>query len=381
MPEVRNPIEIFRDVDGSPLEGGFIYIGAENQDPVSNPIAAYWDEACTITAAQPIRTIGGMPARAGAPAKVFTAAAYSLMVKNKSGQIVLYVAGGLALDSGEILHSNAGSYLAGSLGASVVQLRADADQLRSDLNSIPEARGECRLNFVNPSTIRLDRCRGKSLTINGARQFIPSTGVTLAPTGLTVGTLYFVYAFMAGSTMKLEASTTGHSSDTATGVEIKTGDATRTLVGMVCPVAGPAFSDDEARRYVVSWFNRQPRHMTVSLASTLTATSYTELNAGLNLKFLAWKYDVVIAMASGGATGSDGTYTYYVGIAVDETNAASAEIGPISSSLVSGCISQSITKSFASDDKHYITLVGSNSVSGKTTSFPSTTRLSVVIQG
>lgn len=86
---VLPPFPVFLDSDGTPLENGYVYIGAENLDPISNPISVYWDDALTIPAAQPIRTIGGYPSRAGSPSAFFADANYSITVKDKNGSVVL----------------------------------------------------------------------------------------------------------------------------------------------------------------------------------------------------------------------------------------------------------------------------------------------------
>ena len=87
--EVKSPYEIIPATDGTPLENGKIYVGTFGQDPESNPITVYWDEALTITATQPIPTIGGYPARSGSPSKIFTATSYSIRVKDKNN-LTLY---------------------------------------------------------------------------------------------------------------------------------------------------------------------------------------------------------------------------------------------------------------------------------------------------
>jgi len=86
--EVLNPYGFFTDTDGTALDAGFIYIGTANTDPQSNPIAVFLDQAMTIPAAQPIRTLSGYPAQNGTPAKIFTNTDYSIMVKNKKGLLV-----------------------------------------------------------------------------------------------------------------------------------------------------------------------------------------------------------------------------------------------------------------------------------------------------
>jgi hypothetical protein len=79
---------IFTDIDGQPLEDGFVWIGQANLDPQVNPINVYWDAALTIPAGQPIRTLGGYPANSGTPARLYVNSDYSIRVMNKNGSVV-----------------------------------------------------------------------------------------------------------------------------------------------------------------------------------------------------------------------------------------------------------------------------------------------------
>lgn len=105
---VNPPYPVFTDVDGSPLEEGFIYIGLSNQDPQSNPTTVYWDAALTIPAAQPIRTSGGFPVRSGTPSVIYVAGDFSIRIRNKNGTIVfneptspeVFIAQGILVYSG-----------------------------------------------------------------------------------------------------------------------------------------------------------------------------------------------------------------------------------------------------------------------------------------
>lgn len=83
------PFKVFTDVDGDPLESGYIYVGTEGLDPVTNPINVYWDDALTIPAVQPIRTIGGYPSNSGSPGALFASSDYSITVKDKNLSQVL----------------------------------------------------------------------------------------------------------------------------------------------------------------------------------------------------------------------------------------------------------------------------------------------------
>lgn len=86
--EVNPPFPVFSDIDGQPLEAGYIWIGVVNLDPQTNPINVYWDGALTISAPQPIRTIGGYPSNAGTPARFFVNSDYSIRVMNKNGSTI-----------------------------------------------------------------------------------------------------------------------------------------------------------------------------------------------------------------------------------------------------------------------------------------------------
>ena len=85
---IQPPFPIFTDIDGQPLEDGFILIGAANLDPQGNPIAVYWDEALLVPATQPIRTLAGYPSRSGTPARLYVNSDYSIRVLNKNGSVL-----------------------------------------------------------------------------------------------------------------------------------------------------------------------------------------------------------------------------------------------------------------------------------------------------
>lgn len=82
------PYPSYFDVDGSPLEDGYIYFGAANQNPETNPITVYWDAAYTQPALQPIRTSGGFTYRAGTPANIYVSTDFSITVRDKNRRLV-----------------------------------------------------------------------------------------------------------------------------------------------------------------------------------------------------------------------------------------------------------------------------------------------------
>lgn len=107
---VNSPYPIITDFDGAPLEAGYVYIGAANQNPETAPIAAYWDSALTQPAAQPIRTIGGYYSRNGSPGLLFTSSDYSMTVRDKNHQLVYSLPNRVDnFDADSILYTPAGT--------------------------------------------------------------------------------------------------------------------------------------------------------------------------------------------------------------------------------------------------------------------------------
>lgn len=98
LTQVTGPYPIFTDLDGSPLDDGYLYIGAANQDPETNPIQVFWDSALTIPATQPIRTNNGYAWRNGTPGLLYTASEFSITIRNKRNEFVLYSPLGYGFD-------------------------------------------------------------------------------------------------------------------------------------------------------------------------------------------------------------------------------------------------------------------------------------------
>lgn len=84
------PYTAIADIDGSPLDAGFLFFGEYGKDPELFPIDVFWDADFTVPAAQPIRTRNGYPVRNGSPTKVYLKVAeYSIVIKNRNSAFVL----------------------------------------------------------------------------------------------------------------------------------------------------------------------------------------------------------------------------------------------------------------------------------------------------
>lgn len=174
--------------------------------------------------------------------------------------------------------------------------------------------GQCRLVYTSGTVVTLTPSNGNRLRINGLSQQVPSAGVTLANTGLSASTLYYVYASMSGGVMQLAASTTGYAVSSTDGTKVKSGDATQALVGMVYPGAGTpgVFTDTPAWRGVASYFDRHTRPIAQGAnfsSQGTTSGTPVEITAGVRATFLAWADEAVIAQTTAviGVSGTGNT--------------------------------------------------------------------------
>lgn len=168
------------------------------------------------------------------------------------------------------------------------------------------AHGQCRIEFVDAESIALVPYGGGGLVING-KQCQVTSGVTAPRPASSPSTLHYVYAKESTVTpgqVQLEvlpASTNPHSRDTSTGIEIKTGDPTRVLVGMLRTTAGSFL----APNLVTSWFNRRLRSLSTDVSQNTASTTGANLFP-LSLELLVWSGEAVLAGTSGWASSPPG---------------------------------------------------------------------------
>jgi hypothetical protein len=117
---IQPTFPIFTDIDGQPLESGYIWIGTTNLNPITNPITVYWDAALTLAAVQPIRTIGGYPVNAGTPARLYVNSDYSIQVQNRNGSVVYSASTATERYSGVVVNITAADVAFTQAGAGAV---------------------------------------------------------------------------------------------------------------------------------------------------------------------------------------------------------------------------------------------------------------------
>lgn len=219
--------------------------------------------------------------------------------------------------------------------------------------------GQCQLT-KSGSSLLLSPYDGNLLTINSAAEVVPSAGVSLSVSGLSNSTLYYIYAYMSSGTMTLEASATAYATQSTTGIRTKSGDDTRTLVGMAY-LSGGAFIDSATQRYVRSYYNEPGLALLNSFSTnrTSTSTSYAEINSEIRVEFLSWSGEVV-DLGINGACGNDtnGGLTF-TAIGIDDATAEdSYSLNSTHSSGTTHPIAVRLLTSSLTEGYHYATLVG-----------------------
>jgi hypothetical protein len=170
---IAAPFPIFTDVDGNPLEAGYIYIGVANQNPETNPISVYWDSAMLYPSAQPIRTSGGYPVRNGTPARLYVASDYSITVRNKNASFIYSSATSTEVISDALIASLSASKLLDTLGYSGAT-QFSQDQFNDDYVSAFRFMTADQIAAVKAGTTNEDLTAAVSLAVaTGKRVYLP----------------------------------------------------------------------------------------------------------------------------------------------------------------------------------------------------------------
>lgn len=186
--------------------------------------------------------------------------------------------------------------------------------------------GQCRLTLNSGSgALQLLPYMGNVLTVNGLPREIPYAGITLAASN-TASAFVYIYAYMSNATtMALEMSTTGYSFNSALGINVKSTDASRTLVGAAYTDTGGAWADTDGKLWVLSFYNRKLKTSKVNpnIGSTYntfaTVTVSTEVNVLYRNQFISWSDEVPVARGSFCAYASGAAALNFVIMRVDNT--------------------------------------------------------------
>lgn len=167
-----------------------------------------------------------------------------------------------------------------------------------------------RFQYVDTTHCALIPYNGESIRIQGQVYQLPPAGISITNAGLGVSSpVNYCYAYISGGAIALEFSTTGHSTDATAGnvgTEIKTGDPSRTLVGMVrTDGTGNFFLSSTVGVGVRSWLNRKGFGMySTALGASTAIPVGTPVAMGGALYFLSWANEQIMWQVSGQYTNS-----------------------------------------------------------------------------
>jgi len=221
------------------------------------------------------------------------------------------VSTGLAFSGGNLTATSAGGNVSNSGTPTVDQIAVwtDATHIKGiDAATLASQTINCgRLTYVSATALSFAPYHGDRIKIAGVIYAIPSGGIAgLTNGGLTAATTYYVYAFNSSGTITAEFSTTTHATSATAGnvgVEIKSGDNSRTLIGMVRTNASAQFQNTADIRWVISWFNRRNISLVgASTAGAATASlSPVELTSAARAYFLTWQEEDISMAVTGHA--------------------------------------------------------------------------------
>lgn len=229
-----------------------------------------------------------------------------------------------------------------------------------------------QLQYSTTTVVKLMPMNGNLVAFpSGAVTAIPSAGISstitsaylngVASQSLAATTLYYAYLWNQGSASSpnyvIDWSATTHATDTTTGIEIKSGDATRVLVGMIRTNAGPVIADTATARLVASWNNRRQRGVTNVFTAdrSTSATGYTEINTEIRSVFVTWGDAMDIAF-SGNAASSSGTISIFGGPSID--GASTAFPASKCNATTTGQIITAAGTMAVTEGYHYLTYMG-----------------------
>lgn len=218
------------------------------------------------------------------------------------------------IDGNNYLHFR-GVPLRSTLNADKDQTFNDAQKQRLYSNAdlaIPH--GQCRLQYVDPTTLCLIPYNGNKLFINGNYRTIPVAGVTVSNAGLSANTLYYVFSYWDAGTGQIKMAigigapkvdpVFGHKVTNSQGSDA--GNRMFSLVGMIYTDAAGKFFQDGATQFVLSWYNR----VRTVLGSNITINGGTNANqfiqAGRYMYGLFWDASAVLVSVLGYASAAAG---------------------------------------------------------------------------
>lgn len=251
------------------------------------------------------------------------------------------------------------------------------------------------LAYSSATAITFTPKNGSWIKINGLLYEIPSAGIAggantsvfvngSGGSNLASSTLYYVYAFNNSGTVTFDFSTTTHARSTTAGnvgTEIKSGDDTRTFLGLIYTNSSSQFADTGQTRHVASWFNPEKKLATLTYGSsrTLAGSPWTEYNSSDRISWVtiaSRPVDIQIQCT----TSLDAVAILYIGVGIDGTAIRPIRLYAKETSANAEMNMSASNHYEASEGYHYSTIIGGVG-SGTATIYATYTTHSVIITG
>lgn len=291
-----------------------------------------------------------------------------------------YTASGTTLTRNVISSTNSNSAINLSGGAKVF-ITAAAEDI---FTSAPECG---RFDYASATAVTFTPFNGNQFKVNGNLKYIPSGGFSgggntsvyvngVSGQNLASSTLYYAYGFDNSGTPTIDWSTTAYAVSTQKGNEgtlIKSGDNTRTLLGLVRTNGSSQFVSSATQRFVLSWFNKRPVGLTnifTASRNSTTGSSYAEVNSEIRNEFITWANEAVHVGVAGGGFLNVSSDQVYVGVAFDGATPEEGAL-PFQGTLAIGPLGLYLTKSGLSEGYHYSTLTAKQTVGSSAFTFVS----------
>jgi hypothetical protein len=217
----------------------------------------------------------------------------------------IHITSGVPSSTSAALYNNSGTltWNGSAISTGSASFQGSAGQLQC-------SGGNCA-NSTGSGTIQYCPYKGNvKTTASQGNYTIPAACLTATLTSMYVGgssgsvaasTLYYIYLWYntSTSTWVLDAETTGHATDSTSGIEIEGGstpDTTKTLVGMIHTDAnkhvmtgGDTHVSGDTNT-VATWDNRVPRNTLCGFTAQrqVSSSSLTEVNSENRCLFMSW---------------------------------------------------------------------------------------------
>jgi hypothetical protein len=189
----------------------------------------------------------------------------------------------------------------------------------------------------------------------------------VAGQNLAASTLYYVYVFSNAGVITADFSTTGRVvSSTAgnVGTQIKSGDNTRSLIGLIRTNAASQFVDTFSQRFVRTWFNDPGVGAYNASTGSTTSVTLVEITSVGRAEFLAWSAEHALMVGASQCYSFDApSNAAYVQIFLDGAGISQAAATSISFSGQSICNAVAVTPTTAlTEGYHWVNIGGATAI-------------------